>query len=85
MAFRFLRICSSPDLLNYRLTELQNQVLIPRGYKPSLVKKTFDAIKKMNIKEALEKVKKKENEKIVLLFLWITTLNSHNKEKRVKY
>ena len=60
MAFRLLRICSSPDLLDYRLTELQNEVLIPRNYKPSIIKKVFEKIKNMDRKEALKKIVKND-------------------------
>ena len=55
MAFRLLRICSTPDLLDFRLTELQNDVLIPRNYKPSAIKKVFEEIKSMDRTEALKK------------------------------
>ena len=59
MAFRLLRICSTPQLLDQRLLELQNEVLLPRNYKLSVIKKAFENVKKIKREDALKKVKKK--------------------------
>ena len=45
MAFQLLRICSTPELFQMRLKELQNDVLIPRDYKISVIQKAFDKVK----------------------------------------
>ena len=59
MAFRLLRICSSPELFENRLGELKNTVLIPRGYKYSVIKAAFDKVRKITRTEALKKTDKK--------------------------
>jgi hypothetical protein len=45
MAFRLLRICSTPELFNLRLDELKNDVLIPRNYKVSVIENAFERVK----------------------------------------
>ena len=62
LAFRLLRICSTREILERRLEELQNQQLKPRNYRPSLIKKVFDEILKMDRKEALKKKKRQSLE-----------------------
>ena len=70
LAFRLLRICSTPELLDMRLLQLQNEVLIPRNYKPSVIKAAFDRVKLITREDALKKVKKVEsdNKRIVVPF-----------------
>lgn len=58
MAFRLLRICSSPQLFENRLLELKNEVLLPRNYKDSVIEKAFENVKKIKREDALKKVKK---------------------------
>ena len=62
LAFRLLRICSTREILERRLEELQNQQLKLRNYRPSLIKKVFDEILKMDRKEALKKKKRQSLE-----------------------
>ena len=70
LAFRLLRICSTPELLNMRLGQLQNEVLLPRHYKPSVIKKAFEKVKLMSRDEALKRVEKaeKNQDRIVVPF-----------------
>lgn len=44
MAFRLLRICSIEASFEVRLSELKNNFLVPRGYKPKLIESQFDRI-----------------------------------------
>ena len=60
MAFRLLRICSSPELFENRLCELKNDVLVPRGYKDSVIEVAFEKVRRMTRAEALKKTDKKE-------------------------
>ena len=47
MAFRLLRICSTAKSFEFRLNELKNNSLIPRGYKPKIVDCQFDRVRKL--------------------------------------
>jgi hypothetical protein len=47
MAFRLLRICSTAESFEFRLNELKNNFLIPRGYKPKIVDCQFDRVRKL--------------------------------------
>ena len=47
MAFRLLRICSNEESFETRLSELNNNFLIPRGYTPKLIDRQFDRIRKL--------------------------------------
>ena len=65
MAFRLLRICSTSELFEKRLTELKTEVLIPRQYKVSVIESAFNKIRKITCEEALKKKQKSEKEKKV--------------------
>ena len=54
MAFRLLRIVSSPSLFQQRLTELKENVLVPRGYKHSVIEAAFEKVKAISRDEALK-------------------------------
>ena len=62
MAFRLIRICSSEENFEKRLTELKEEFLIPRGYKPKIIDGQFKRIRELpgnsygeKRKEALKK------------------------------
>ena len=63
MAFRLLRICSTPELFNLRLDELKNDVLIPRNYKVSVIKNAFERVKLITREESLKKIVRDEKNK----------------------
>ena len=63
MAFRLLRICSSEELFETRLSELKHEVLIPRQYKPSVIESAFKRVKQITREEALKKVDNEEKAK----------------------
>ena len=63
MAFRLLRICSSTELFETRLTELKMDVLIPRQYKPSVIEAAFNRVRQITREEALKKIDQKEKHK----------------------
>ena len=60
LAYRLLRICSSPKKFEQRLEELR-QDLFSRGYKPKIVNDAFERVKTVPREKALEKVVSKEN------------------------
>ena len=45
MAFRLLRICSTEEKFEFRLKELKQDFLIPRGYKPKVIDYQFSRVK----------------------------------------
>ena len=49
MAFRLLRICSGEENFNKRLTELKEEFLMPRGYKPKIIDGQFKRISELEI------------------------------------
>ena len=59
MAFRLLRIVSSPEMFQQRLSELKTDYLIPRDYKNKVIEDAFDKVRKITREEALAKVDKK--------------------------
>ena len=63
MAFRLLRICSTPELFNLRLDELKNDVLIPRNYKVSVIENAFERVKLITREESLKKIVRDEKNK----------------------
>ena len=58
MAFRLLRIVSSPELLQIRLQELKNDYLVPRDYNPKMINDVFTRVNNITREEALQKVDK---------------------------
>ena len=63
MAFRLLRIVSTPELFHQRLSELKENVLIPRGYKVAKIEAAFDKVRSITREEALQKVNKSDSNK----------------------
>ena len=63
MAFRLLRIVSSPELFNQRLGELKENVLIPRGYKPAKIEAAFAKVRSISRVDALKKTDKSDRKK----------------------
>ena len=68
MGYRLLRICSTPESFEYRLKELKENFLIPRGYKQKLIDVQFERLRNLpgnNFEEkrnfSLEKKPKENN------------------------
>ena len=57
MAFRLLRIVSSPEMFQQRLSELKTDYLIPRDYKSKVIEDVFEKVRKITREEALAKKK----------------------------
>ena len=47
MAIRLLRICDNEELFEERLSELQNNCLIPRKYNNKLIDNEVDCVRKL--------------------------------------
>ena len=47
MAFRLLRICSTEEMFEARLTELKNDFLVPRNYHEKVVDSQFKRIRNL--------------------------------------
>ena len=69
MAFRLIRICSTEEKFEERLTELKNDFLIPRQYNPKVIDSQFKRIRNLpgmdyieRRKKTLEKKERKSNE-----------------------
>ena len=69
MGFRLLRICSNEDQFEKRLTELKEDFLVPRKYKPRIIDAQFKRIKELpgasydeRRQEALKKIDKTNNQ-----------------------
>ena len=68
MGYRLLRICGTPESFEYRLKELNENFLIPRGYKQKLIDIQFERLRNLpgnNFEEkrnfSLEKKPKENN------------------------
>ena len=69
MAFRLIRICSTEEKCEERLTELKNDFLIPQKYNPKVIDSQFKRIRNLpgmdyieRRKKTLEKKERKSNE-----------------------
>ena len=61
MAFRLLRIVSSPTLFEVRLSELKENYLLPRDYKDRAIEEAFNRVRQISREEALKKTTKSNN------------------------
>ena len=61
MAFRLLRIVSSPTLFEVRLSELKENYLLPRDYKDRAIEEAFKRVRQISREEALRKTTKSNN------------------------
>ena len=58
MAFRLIRICSTEEKFEERLTELKNDFLIPRQYNPKVIDSQFKRIRNLPGMDYIERRKK---------------------------
>ncbi len=65
LALRLVRICSDKVTLEKRLVELEN-MLLTRKYNKNIVKNALNKAREINRDEALQKVIKKKNDRVVL-------------------
>ena len=59
LAYRLLRICSTPEFLSKRLTELKD-FLLRRQYRPKSIDDAFERLKKINRKDTFKRKNKTE-------------------------
>ena len=55
MGYRLLRICSTPESFEFRLKELKENFLIPRGYKSKLIDGQFERLRNLPGTDYIEK------------------------------
>jgi hypothetical protein len=79
MAFRLLRICSSEENFEFRLKELKNDFLIPRGYKSKIIDNQLDRVRglpgstfeeKRNFGLVKQTKKDKNKDRIIVPLTW---------------
>jgi hypothetical protein len=78
LALRLVRICSDKVTLEKRLVELES-MLISRKYNKNIVKNALDKAREINRDEALQKVIKKKNDRVVLAVKYHPKLPSISK------
>jgi desmoglein 4 len=78
LALRLVRICSEKVTLDKRLVELEN-MLLSRKYNKNVVKNALNKAREIKREDALEKVKKKKNDRVILAVQYHPKLPSISK------
>ena len=66
LALRIVRICSEPETLDRRLSELK-QMLLGRDYRPGVINSAIERAKLIPRTKALEKIKKKPTDRVTFV------------------
>ena len=66
LCYRLVRICSEPHALEKKFKELRS-LLISRDYRPKVIDSAIEKAKKLDRNEALKRVPKKKNYRVVFV------------------